>query len=520
MSQCAPIYTKDGFEVIPYETIRRLREDSPLNMIAQEGGQERALRSMADITITGGNRGGGKSITLLMEALKDVQKQGFSGLILRNERDDLTNIIKQSHRLYTNYGTYLMSKDAMYWHYTAGGELYFSYHAGDYRKFEIRFQGREYNFIGVDEITHMLYKKFQYIKSCLRNGFGLRNRIIGTCNPDPDSWVARFIDWWIGDDGLPIKERDGVIRYCFMGGDNVNEIIWGDTPEEAYNKAKHKIDPLMKPGEDWHDYILSVTFIRAELDDNKKLPKGYKAHLAGQGDEEVARDLLGNWKFKAAGDDLIKWQHMEDFFNNSRQEGDGVRRCSCDVAFDGGDWLVMWLMTGNHFEDVFACRVDSKRTVEIVKGKLAEWGVDERNFTYDLNGVGQTFKGWFPNAVPFNNLGAVEPNLKYIYNSLKDQAARTFAEALINGEYSINPDILERRFTDKRNNGMTLREILTKERRAVRRDDSFIKSWKLVTKAVMKSLVGNSPDFIEAMIYSRIFKIKKQRKKPKGLGWL
>lgn len=491
-----------GYEYVGTDICRCLKVSHPS-----------ALYLTRDFTVTH------NSITLLMEALKDADKEGFSGLILRNERDDLTNIIKQSNRIFTNYGTYLASKDLMLWHFTAGGDLYFSFHAGDYRKFEIRFQGREYNFIGIDEITHIAYKKFQYIKSCLRNGFGLRGRIIGTCNPDPDSWTAKFIEWWIGEDGNPIKERDGKIRWCYMGGEDETDVIWGGSKEEVYEKAKHKIDPLLKPGEDWRDYILSVTFIRAELDDNKKLPKGYKAMLAGQSDEAVARDLLGNWKFKSAGDDIIKWQHMEDFFNNPSQTGDGVRRCSCDVAFDGGDNLVMWLRIGNHFEDVFACRADSQRTVSIVKGKLSEWGVREENFTYDLNGVGQTFKGFFPKAVPFNNVGAVDDKLKYIYDKIKDQAAYTFAQNLINGKYSINPALLERKFDGSGFKSRTLREILIGERRAIRQDEKYEKAWKLITKLVMKQLVGHSPDFIESAIYSEIFFITpKKHARPRGLG--
>lgn len=305
-----------------------------------------------------------------------------------------------------------------------------------------------------------------------------------------------------------------------MGGDDVTDCVWGDSKEEVYEKCKAKLDVVMKPGDDYRDYILSVTFIRAELDDNKKLPKGYKAMLAGQSDEAVARDLLGNWKFKAAGNDIIKWQHMEDFFNNSMQTGDGVRRCSCDVAFDGGDNLVMWLLVGNHIQDVFCCRADSKTAVFTVKAKLLEWGVREENFTYDLNGVGQTFKGFFPKAMPFNNAGGVEEKMKYLYHDLKAQAAYTFAEALINGEYSINPAILERKFDGKGYKNMTLREILLKERRCIRRDEKHEKSWKLITKPIMKTLIGNSPDFFEALFYSRIFKIKKPYKKPKGLGWL
>lgn len=515
---------KDGTPVVTHECITALRnENNECNIIAQHGGQENTLKSLADITISGGNRGGGKSFTLLTEVLKDVRNSGFNALILRNERDDLTDIVNKSYTFFPDYGEYRKAKDSMFWEFYAGGSLSFSFHAGNYNDFVVRFQGREFPYIGIDEITHITYQKFKYLLTTNRNSKGIRNRVIGTCNPDPDSWVAAFIEWWIGEDGLPIKERDGQLRYCFMTGEDVCDIIWGDTPEDVYSKARHLIDRVMKPGEDWHNYILSVTFIRAELDDNKKLMDNdptYKARLAGQSDEQVARDLEGNWKFKSTGDDIIKWEHMEHFFANPRQDGDGVRRCSCDVAFDGGDQLVMWLKIGNHFQDVFACRADSKKTLAIVRGKLEEWGVREENFTYDLNGAGQTFKGFFPNAKPFNNEGAVDPKLKYIYHRLKDQSAYEFAQSILNDGYSINPNILSKKFDGIGYKGMTLREILMRERRCVRRDDSFTKSWKLISKPVMRQLIGHSPDFVEAMFYSEIFRIKNKHTKPRGLGWL
>ena len=90
----------------------------------------------------------------------------------------------------------------------------------------------------IDEITHIPYEKFKYLVTCNRNGVGLHNRIWGTCNPDPDSWVRKFIDWWIGPDGFPIPERDCKLRYCFMDGDSPDTIYWGDTPEEVYEQWK------------------------------------------------------------------------------------------------------------------------------------------------------------------------------------------------------------------------------------------------------------------------------------------
>ena len=503
----------DGRRVVPYEDIVALREErGARHVIAQKGGQENALASNADIVIAGGNRGGGKTMLLLMKMLNHVYNPHFNSLILRKERDDLTDIVNKSYGVFSDFGEYKKSKDLMSWDFKSGGSLTFSFHDGSYNDFRDRFQGREYPVIGIDEITHITYPKFKYLQTTNRNSKGIRNQMIGTCNPDPDSWVATFIEWWIDEDGLPIVSRDGVLRYCFMNGDDVGDIIWGDTPDDVYEAAKSIIDTVISEGEDWHDYILSVTFIRAELDDNKALmesdPK-YKARLAGQSEEQRQRDLAGNWKFKSAGDDLIKWAHMDAFYKNAIQYGDGVKRVSCDVAFDGGDNLVMWLWVGNHIQDIFECHLDAARTVETVRAKLMDWGVREENFTYDLNGVGQTFKGFFPKAMPFNNMEAVDESVKHLYVNIKSQAAYTFAMDLIEGRISINPQILDRK---PGNSKSTLREILNIERKAVRRDDAKQdKGWAIIQKKMMIQLVGHSPDRIEGLVYRKIFDIKKQR---------
>lgn len=512
----------DNRRVVPYSRIVELRKQGSKNVIiSQKGGQENILASSADIIIGGGSRGGGKTIALLMHSLPDIYSPHFRGIILRNERNDLADLVNKSLELYKDLGEYSKSRDLMIWDFNSGGSLAFGFHSGSLNDFVTRFQGREYNFIGIDEITHTTYAKVKYLMTTNRNSKGLRNKIVGTCNPDPDSWVAKFIDWWIGEDGLPIKDRDGVLRYCFMNGEDVGDIIWGSTPEDVYTRAQYIIDPLLSEGEDWHNYILSVAFVRAELDDNLALMESdptYKAKLAGQSEEQRQRDMLGNWKFKSSGDDLIKWEHMENFFKNAKQEGDRVKRVSCDVAFDGGDNLVMWLWEGKHVQDIFTSRCDSRKTIEVVKARLQEWGVREENFIYDLQGSGQAFKGWFPRATPFNNQEAVQPQFRHLYPDLKSQAAYTFAMDLIDGKISINPELLNRKPTGSK---QTLKEILMQERKCVRRDELRLnKGWALITKKLMKAMIGHSPDFMESLIYIKKYELKPQYTKPRGIGWL
>jgi hypothetical protein len=89
----------------------------------------------------------------------------------------------------------------------------------------------------------------------------LRSMAIGrpyvraTCNPDPDSWVAEFISWWIAEDGYVDLERAGKIRW-FVRVDDI--FYWADSSDELKEQF-----PNSTP--------LSVTFIPATVFDNVTL---------------------------------------------------------------------------------------------------------------------------------------------------------------------------------------------------------------------------------------------------------
>lgn len=542
MKKFSGLKLENGDDIFTNEYIKKLREEEDnrpdknhrLKFIAQEGGQERMLSIDADIKIVGGNRGGAKSFSLLMEALKNIKIPKFSAVLLRNEKPDLDGLIKDSPDLYSQYGSYNKSINDMTWNFFAGGSLKFSYYGDDIEDFKTRFRGKQYAYIGIDEVTQCPFEKFKFIITTNRNSSNIRNRLWGTCNPDPDSWVAKFIDWWIDDEGYPIPERDGVLRYCFMNGDTVDEIYWGDTPEEVYEQCKEIIDPLWSDAYEELGYnkismfIKSVTYIRAKVEQNKELLSSspeYISNLAGQSEEQRARDLGGNWKYKQAGDDMIKIDDLEAFFNNPYQIQTEVRHASCDIAFTGGDNLVMWLMVGSHIKDLYVCRYDSRVAIATVKEKLIEWGVEEKNFTYDLNGLGQSFKGFFPDAIPFNNMAAPiamniedEKGIKYLYHDLKSQCAYMFYKDIKDLTLSIEKDLLNIKYSGNGFKDTMLRDILMKERKCIRRkENSQDKGFWLLSKEIAKKYVGHSPDFIESLIYMQIFKINKKHKKAKGL---
>ena len=531
------MYDKDfleiGQKVYTNEYIEQLRDKREnSNIIAQKGSQEAALCNDTDVMIFGGKRGGSKTYSLLLEALYDVDNPNFFASLLRKEKEDSRKtggMVDKSDGIFQQYGIYNKSQQDMTWNFANGGKLKFDYYSDSFEDFKKRFQGLELSYIGVDEITHMKYEYFKYLLTCNRNAYGIKNRFVGTCNPDPDSWLTEFIDWWIDEDGYPIRERNGVPRYCFMYGETVNEIYWGSSKKEVYEQAKHRIDSLWNSDYDKYGnkedlFIKSVTFVEGRLEENVRLLESdpmYLANLGNQSEEQVARDLKGNWKFKTSGTGLITFEDIEEKFCRNTHQVDGKRCVTCDVAFDGGDKCVFWYWEGFHAAKMKVCTLDSKSTIEAAKAFLQEHRVLENDFCYDVNGLGQIFKGFFPNAVPFNNKAIPTDGTRMIFENLKSECAYKFVERIKNRGYSIAAPILIQKYSGKGYKNNTVKQILLQERKAIAQDDRDTdKNWRLIPKDEMKRNVGHSPDFIESLFLREYIELRKPSLQRKGKYYL
>lgn len=538
MRQFSGLYMPNGEPVYTQEYVQSLRDSNAANcFFAQAGGQENLLSCPAQFILYGGRRGAGKSWVLLEKAIENIENKNFRCLILRNEKPDLTDLVEVSYELYSQYGEYNKSLIDMTWNFYTGSKLKFSYYEGEFEAFKKRFQGKQYAYIGLDEITHCPYKKFKYLLTDNRNAYGIKSQFIGTCNPDPDSWVAKFLDdgGWLDEEGYPIPDRDGMIRYCYMPGNDVNEIVWGDTRDEVYELCKDDILKHWKPafeefGTPAQLSIKSIAFVEGKLEDNKKLMKSnpeYLANLMNQDEEQQSRDLDGNWKFRSAGDDLIKMDDMLNFYDNAYQDtSDDTLYATADIALQGGDNCVMWLWQGKHIVDVYVCRYDSKTLENVIKAQLTEWGVEEENLAYDFQGVGQILEGHLPDAVKFINQAApIAPSdkeqdgYKKLYKDLKAQCAVMLYKALRDGEISIDRHLLDRSFDGHGYGKTKLKDILMRERKCIRRTkESTGKAFQLISKDDMKKIIGHSPDFFESLLFRFIFDLRLKRKHKKAKG--
>lgn len=254
----------------------------------QAGKQEMFLSSPADIAIYGGAAGGGKTYALLMENARHMNNGGFGSVIFRRNSTQIANeggLWDTARSIYTGMGAIMTKSPRPMAKFPSGAKITFSHLQYDDTVYD--YQGAQIPLICFDELTHFSKTQFFYMLSRNRSTCGVRPYVRATCNPDADSWVRKFIDWWIDDDGYPINERCGVIRYFFQKD---NEIIWGDTKETLMDEY----------GINSAD-IKSVTFISASIYDNKKLLEvnpEYLGSLKALSTVEQGRLLLGNWNIK------------------------------------------------------------------------------------------------------------------------------------------------------------------------------------------------------------------------------
>lgn len=256
----------------------------------QAGPQEQFLSSGADIVFYGGAAGGGKTFALLLEPLRHINNPNFSGIIFRRTSPPIAapgGLWDEAMGLYPYLGGYAVKSPIRQFRFPSGAKIVMNHL--QYVDTIYSYQGSQIPFIGFDELTHFEWKQFTYMMSRNRSATAkIKPYIRGGCNPDPDSWVAEFIKWYIDQEtGYAIKKKSGIVRYFVIISD---EVVWDSDKDILFKK--YGIEPK------------SFTFIPSSVYDNKILLENnadYIANLKAQ--DEVTREQLlnGNWKIRPAG---------------------------------------------------------------------------------------------------------------------------------------------------------------------------------------------------------------------------
>lgn len=289
----------------------RKNVEQALHVIRPQPRQELFLSSSADIAIFGGSAFGGKTFALLMDPLRYREMPGMAGAIFRRtmkQADNPGGLWDESCMLYAPFGA--VSFVGPHEHRFARG-MTVKLAGMEMETDRFQWDGSQIPLLGFDQLEHFTWAQFWYMVSRNRDPSGrVRPYTRATCNPDPDSWLAKFIAWWIDPDtGYAIPERAGALRWMVRLEDD--SLAWGNSREElltmGHGNPALPVDHAEQP---W----LSVTFIYSTIYDNAlgmARDPGYLAKLKNLARVERGRllgdsALGGNWKIRAAPGLLFK----------------------------------------------------------------------------------------------------------------------------------------------------------------------------------------------------------------------
>ena len=250
--------------------------------------RQRAFQSRPEYeALYGGADGGGKSDALLAEALRQVHIPHYRAIIFRKTYPELSELIDRSMEIYMRaYPKAKYNGSAHVWVFPSGAKILFG--AMQHTKDRTKYQGRRFDFIAFDELTHFTWDEYSYMFSRNRpNGPGTRVYLRATTNPGGigHGWVKdRFITaappmtpiWEdyeiVAPDGSKIVQREARIFVPATVFDN--SILLGNDPRYLSRLS------MMPEAErrallygDWDSFAGQV-FLEWHND-----PKGYESRL-------------------------------------------------------------------------------------------------------------------------------------------------------------------------------------------------------------------------------------------------
>jgi predicted phage terminase large subunit-like protein len=252
----------------------------------QPGPQEEFCNTPAIMAICGGSFFGGKSVSIVMEAGRNVDHPKYRGVIFRRTYTQITDaggLADIASILYPKLGG-VPTDNRVLWKFPSGATVKFNHLQHDSDMFKYR--SSQFCFLGIDQIEEFPMEAVFYLRARNRASPGYNRKVYfrASCNPEP-GWLADLLSWWWNSDtGYPIKERSGVIRYFTRKN---GEILWVD---------KNWTDGNIKP--------ISFTFVPSKMEDNKigmQNNPDYESTVSTMDNVSVERYLKGNWLISYSG---------------------------------------------------------------------------------------------------------------------------------------------------------------------------------------------------------------------------
>jgi len=173
--------------------------------------QRQALRYYCKELLYGGAARGGKSDYLLMAALQGVRVPGYAALLLRKTYQDLSlpgALLDRSHQWWTGTDAH-WDGDHKTWLFPTGARIAFGYLDGPTD--HLRYQGADFQYVGIDEASQLHEKQALYLLSrlTLPNGFPIPCRYRLATNPGGigHEWIKKRFQVPTEGSSVAIEQR-------------------------------------------------------------------------------------------------------------------------------------------------------------------------------------------------------------------------------------------------------------------------------------------------------------------------
>lgn len=420
-----------------------------------EGFQEKFVRSNVDVCIGGGVLSAGKTFAATLACAEPSLDPNFRAVFLRNNLGDLKSaggVLDEFKEAFGAQGVSVTESGEPKVDFPSGARVDVTHIADQSRaKVRQRFKGRQYDLIYFDEMTGFSWECFTEV--CTRNrGTGKwTGKIRGTTNPERDHWLRVFLDWYIGDDGFIREDRQGVVRYFYMAGATVYDVVWGNTKEEVYRKCKIQIDRQLdkingvKGKATYKDMIRSFTFYLGRMSENKASldrNSGYVGAVAMSGGANAQQLLEGNWNVSTKQNLLapIPMEAALSVMSNDPQIN-GDKWITCDLADTGTDNFLAIAWNGFHIIDFIAVgKTTPRENATILRAFAEKHDVADCHIIYDAI-RGTYINDYIPDAVPFISYHAPVGLYNRLAYNLKTECYLRVVEAVKQGYLSIDEKV-------------------------------------------------------------------------------
>ena len=235
-------------------------------------------------------------------------------------------------------------------------------------------------------------------------------------------------------------------------------------------------------------------FIQSLVTDNKHVSKHYAEQLNKLDDISKQRLLFGNWEYDDSEDKLINYDAILAAFENETAVL-GDMYITADIARYGKDKTVIMLWNGLRVQQIVTMDVNSvTEAANKIKELQLRYSIPLANICVDEDGIGGGVKdilrckGFVNNSKPLKGEN---------YANLKTQCYYTLADRVNKSMIYIQTENIQ------------IQNLIVQELEQVRRKN-FDKDGKLqlIGKDEVKTSIGRSPDYSDALMMRMIYELK------------